>query len=109
MTIVKWAAIGVTLLMGLANFGLIAQDLNIGGKILGVVLALAALVAIVGVIARKGWGVPAVIAVGAFNLVGAIIAAVAGMDGWPIGAVLSALGIIFGVVYRTDSRPAVAA
>jgi hypothetical protein len=109
MAIVKWAAIGVTLLMGLANFGLIAQDLTIGLKILGVVLALAALVAIVGVIARKSWGVPAVIAVGAFNLVGAIIAAVASMDGWPIGAVLSALGIIFGVIYRTDSRPAVAA
>jgi hypothetical protein len=109
MSIVKWAAIAVTLLMGLANLGQIAQDANVGWKILGLVLAAAALVAVVGVVARRSWGAPAVIAIGAVNLVGAIIAAVSGVEGWQIGVVLSALGIIFGAVYTPASHSAVAA
>ncbi len=109
MAIVKWAAIGVTLLMGLANFAQIAQDLNAGWKILGLVLAFAALVAVVGFVARKSWGIPAVIAIGAVNLVAAIIGAVAGVDGWPVGLVLAALGILLGAVYAPTARSAVAA
>ena len=109
MAIVKWALIGVTLLMGLANFGQIAQDLNPAWKIVSLVLALAAIVAIVGLVARKSWGTPAIIAIAAVNLVGAIIGAVGSLEGWAVGLVLSALGIILGVVYSPTSRSAVAA
>ena len=109
MAIVKWALIGVTLLMGLANFGQIAQDLDLGWKFVSLVLALAAIVAIVGLIARQSWGTPAAIAVGAVNLVGAIIAAVGSVEGWAVGLVLSALAIILGAVYAPTSRSAVAA
>ena len=42
MRIAKWAAIAVTVLMGLANIGLIAQS-NLALKILGAVLAAAAM------------------------------------------------------------------
>ncbi len=99
MTIVKWAAVVVTLLMGLANLGQTAQDVSVALKVLGVVLGLAALVAVVGVLARRRWGAAAIIAIGAGNLGAAIIGAVAGVDGWPIGLVLAALGIVFGGVY----------
>ncbi len=109
MAIVKWAAVAVTLLMGLGNFGQIDQDTTTGWKIFGLVLAAAALVAVVGFIARKSWAATAVIAIGAVNLLAAIIGAVAGLDGWPIGIVLSALGIVLGAVYRPTARKAVAA
>ncbi len=109
MTIIKWAAVGVTVLMGLANFGQITQDVNIGWKILGLVLALAALVAVIGILARKSWGGAAVIGIGATNLLAAVLGALTGLDGWPIGLVLSALGVVLGVVYTPTARPVVAA
>lgn len=109
MTIIKWAAVGVTGLMGLANLGQIAQDVNAGWKILGLALAFAAIVAVVGIIARRSWGAAAVIATGAANLLAAILGAVTGLDGWPIGLVLSALGIVLGVFYPTTTRSAVTA
>ncbi len=109
MPIVKWAAIGVTLLMGLANLGQISQDLNVGWKVVGLVLALAAVVAVAGFVVRASWGTAAIIAIGAANLVAAIVAAVAGVDGWPLGLVLAALGIVFGAVYAPAARSAVAA
>ena len=108
MAIVKWSAIGVTLLMALANVGQIAQDINLGWKILGVVLAFAALVAAIGVVTGKSWGVPAIIAVGSANLLGAIVAGFAGLDGWPIGVVLAALAVVSAAVYRPHARSAVA-
>ena len=109
MGIVKWAAIGVTALMGLANVGLLGQDVAVVWKVLGVVLALPPLAAVVGLIARKAWGRSAVIAIGAINVAAAVIGAVAGLDGWPIGLVLSALGVVLGVVYVPSSRTAVLA
>lgn len=104
MAIVKWAAIGVTALMGLANLGQLGQDLDVGWKILGVVLAVGAAVAVVGFLTRKSWGLTAVIAVGVANVLGAIGGAVAGVDGWPIGLVLAALGPVLAAVYVPTSR-----
>lgn len=109
MVIVKWAAIGITVLMGLANLGQIAQETSVGWKVLGLVLAFAALVAVAGFAARKPWGATAVIAVAAVNLVGAVIGAITGQDGWPVGLVLSVLGIVLGAVYLQAARPAVVA
>jgi hypothetical protein len=109
MVIIKWAAVGVTLLMGLANFGQVTQDVNVGWKIVGLVLALAALAAVVGVVVRASWGTAAVIAIGAVNVVAAIIGAFADVEGWPIGLVLSALGAVLGAVYASTGRQVVAA
>ena len=109
MAVVKWAAAAVTVLMGLANLGQVAQDNSVGWKVLGLVLAAAALVAVVGLIAGRHWGTTAVIGIGAVNLVAAIIGAVVGLDGWPVAGVLSALGIVLGTVYTPASHSAVAA
>jgi len=109
MAIVKWAVVGVTLLMGLANLGQVGQDIAAAWKVLGIVLATAAVVAVVGLVARKDWGTAAVITVCSVNLLAAIGGAIVGVDGWPVGLVLAALGIVLGAVYRPTSPSGVAA
>jgi hypothetical protein len=103
MGIAKWAAIAVTVLMGLANLGEIAQP-HPGLKILGSLLALAALGASLGLATRRSWGLRAVISVGAVNLVVAVVGAIAGVDGWPIGLVLSGLAIGLATVANPGTR-----
>jgi hypothetical protein len=106
MRIAKWAAIAVTLLMGLANLGLIAQH-NLGLTILGPVLAAAALGAVIGLATQQPWGARGVIAVGAVNLIAAIVGAVGGLAGWPVGLVLSGLAIVLVAIPDSDTRKAV--
>jgi hypothetical protein len=103
MGIAKWAAIAVTVLMGLANLGLVTQD-TIGLKILGPVMAMAAMVAVVGFATPSSWGASAVIAVGSVNLVGSIVGAIAGFDGWPVSLVLSVLAIVLVTVAQPGIR-----
>jgi hypothetical protein len=106
MGIAKWAAVAVTVLMGLANLGLAAQS-SLGLKILGPILAVAALGAAVGFARQRSWGAPAVIAVGAANLVGTIVGAIVGLDGWPVGLVLSGLAIVLAAFASPDNRKVV--
>jgi hypothetical protein len=106
MRIARWAAIAVTLLMGLANLGVITEG-KIGLTILGLVLASAAAIAVYGITAQRSWGVAAVIAVGVVNLAAAIVTAIAGLDGWPVGVVLSGLAIVLTTVTKPTTRPVV--
>ena len=93
MGIAKWAAIALTILMGLANLGQLAQN-SLGLKLLGVVLAAAAFGAAAGLATQRRWGARAVITVGAVNVAVAVIGAMVGADGWPVGLVLSGLAIV---------------
>ena len=97
MRVAKWGAILLTLLMGLANLGELAQS-NETFKFVGPVLAVAAVIAVIGFASARPWGARAVIALGAINLVSAAGAAVAGLDGWPVAIVLSALAIVLTLV-----------
>lgn len=108
MAIARWAAAAVTLLMGLANAGLVTQD-NLALKVLGPVLALAALAAVVGIVTAKQWGVGAVIAVGALNLLASVVAAISGQSGWPISLVLSVLAIVLSTASQSRATGSVAA
>src|SRR4051812_11545282 len=108
MGIAKWAAVAVTVLMGLANLGQLAQD-DLGLKILGSALAVAAAIAVGGYALRRSWGATAVIAVGAANLVGCVVAIIAGSDGWPVSLVLSALAIVLTAVAQPHLRREVVA
>ena len=66
--------------------------------------AVAALVAAFGFAARKPWGARATIAVGAVNLVAAVVGAILGQDGWPVGLVLSGLAVVLTVVAGSGTR-----
>ncbi len=103
MVIAKWAAAAVTLLMGLANAGLVSQD-NRALQLLGPALAVAAVGAVLGLLTAKSWGATAVIAIGGLNLVGSLVGAVTGLDGWPVGLVLSVLAIVLTVASRPSVR-----
>lgn len=103
MGIAKWAAIAVTVLMGLANVGLLTQD-NLGLNVLGPILGLMAVVAVVGSATQRSWGTAAIIATGAVNLVGSIVGAIAGFDGWPLGLVLSVLAIVLATLAQPGIR-----
>jgi hypothetical protein len=106
MGITKWAAIAVTSLMGLANIGLIASS-HLSFKILGPVLAVAAVISVIGLLTKRPWGTQSVIAVGVANLIAAIAGALAGVNGWPVGLVLSGLAIVLAAVSNPGSRRAV--
>jgi hypothetical protein len=103
MAIAKWAAVAVTVLMGLANLGLITQS-NLGLRILGPMLAAAALGAAASLATHKDWGTHGVIAVGTANLVATIVGAIVGLDGWPVGLVLSGLAIVLAAFASPGTR-----
>jgi hypothetical protein len=103
MGIAKWAAIALTVLMGLANLGQIAQN-NLGLKLLGAVLAAAALGAAAGLATQRRWGARTVIAVGAVNVAVTVVGAIVGADGWPVGLVLSGLAIVLATVASPGTR-----
>ena len=109
MALVKWAAVAVTLLMGLANLGQVLQTSGDVVKAVALVLSAGAVVAVVGIVVNASWGAVAIVAVGAVNLGAAVLAGAAGVDGWPIGLVLSAVGIVLGAAYARGSRSAAAA
>jgi hypothetical protein len=101
--ITKWAAIAVTSLMGLANIGLIASS-HLSLKILGPVLAVAAVISVIGLLTKRPWGTRSVIAVGVANLIAAVAGALAGVSGWPVGMVLSGLAIVLAAVSSPGGR-----
>jgi hypothetical protein len=101
--ITKWAAIAVTSLMGLANIGLLASS-HLGLKILGPVLAVAAVISVIGLLTKRPWGTRSVIAVGVANLIAAVAGALAGVSGWPVGMVLAGLAIVLAAVSSPGSR-----
>ncbi len=49
-------------------------------------------------VTNRIWAIPAVIAVGAADLATALIAAFVGLEGWPVGLVLSGLAIVLAAV-----------
>lgn len=110
MKILKWAAVGVTALFALMNFGALADaDIDTAYRIVGGVLGLAGVVAAVGLGANRRWGKPAVIAVGALNVLAAISGLFTHQDGSVIGIVIGGLGVALGALTASDLRPRVAA
>ena len=102
MSVVRWAAAAVTILMSLMNLPFVVTDgdsdfplaLNAAISLLGVV----GIVSAIGLLRKAGWGRPAVLAIGAINLAGAIAAVVTGMDGAFIGLVVSSLIVVLGLL-----------
>lgn len=96
---IRWAAVAATALMSLMNLPVafdadpdIATPLAWSATVLGVL----GLAAAAGLLRRASWGRPAVLAVGALNLLGAVVAVGNGWEGGVIGLVLSALILALG-------------
>ncbi len=99
MKIIRWAAVAVTVLMSLMNVGLVFgsdDDIPVAVVVLAVGLGLLGFAAAAGLGARTAWGRPAVLGIGALNLVGAVIALIVGGEGAAIGLVVSALILVLG-------------
>jgi len=100
MKIVRWAAAAVTVLMSLMNVGVVLGGPDQKPSTLLVVVALvlgaAGFVAVVAFLRGLSWGRPALLGVGALNLVGGVVALAARSEGAVIGIVVSLLILVLG-------------
>ncbi|HEY5978242.1 MAG TPA: hypothetical protein VIT41_01295 [Microlunatus sp.] len=105
MRTVRWAAATATILMSLMNLPFAVDNGGAGlPSVLNWLISLLGVVGIVsalGLLRHAGWGRPAVLAVGAINLVGAVLALVAGLEGAIIGLVVSVCIVILGLLTRS--------
>ena len=106
MKIVRWAAAAVTALMCLMNFGAVFEASSAPVAVVDAVLCAAGIVASVGLLRRASWGRPAVLVVGALNLVGGVIALVTEVEGAPIGIAVSGIALVLGALVRDTLAPA---
>jgi len=109
MRFVRWAAAAVTILMSLMNLPFAVDDggsnfpqaLNWSITLLGVL----GIVAAIGLLRRAAWARPAVLAIGAVNLAGAIAGLIFGLEGAIIGLVVSSLIVVLGLLTPASDRP----
>lgn len=105
MKLIRWAAVAVTALFALMNLGAALDPEQEGWvRAVGAPLALAGVVAAVGLARDAGWGRPAVIAVGALNVAGGIAALVADEPGGAVGIVVGGLAVILGALSGQEGR-----
>lgn len=101
MRIVRYTAAAATVLMGLMNlpfaFDTGENDIPTALAWLITLLGVAGLAAAAGLLARRSWGPPTVVAVGALNVVGAVVALALGGEGAVIGLAVSAVGTGLGI------------
>lgn len=106
MKVIRWAAVAATVLISLMNtpiaFG--GNDDDIAAPLAWVVtlVGLAGFVAAFGLARRLPWGRPAVLAIGALNLAGAVVAIANSWEGAAIGLVVSLL--VLGLGWFSDRR-----
>ena len=111
MSILKWAAVAVTSLMGLMNLGLaLDPEFSTSWRVAGAVLFAIAVIAVVGLARNLSWGRAAAVAIGAANVAGAVFGAVDDQEGWMIGLIVAALGALLAGLHHvapaTDRVPA---
>src|SRR3954447_25963007 len=99
MKIIRWAAVAVTALFVLMNVGAVIDPVPPAWvRVVGAVLAVAGLVAGLGLTLNQPWGWAAVVTVGALNCLGAVSALLFGGDGFVIGLVVGGLAVLLGIL-----------
>lgn len=105
MKIIKWTAVAVTALFVLMNLGAVVEpDVDAPYRVVAVVLAIGGVAAAVGLGANQPWGRPAVILVGALNVVTALAGLFTNQEGAVIGVVVGGLGVILGALAADEAR-----
>ena len=98
MKAIRWAAVAATALMSLMNlpiaFDESADHIPTGFAWVITLVGVAGLVAAYGLARELPWGRPAALAIGVFNLVGAIVALANDWQGAAIGLTVSALAVV---------------
>ncbi|GAA3193097.1 hypothetical protein ACFO1B_04425 [Dactylosporangium siamense] len=93
MRTIRYTAALATVVMSLMNLPFALDDGGAGlampVRILVSLLGLLGLGAAVALLAKASWGAAAVVAIGAVNLVGAVVSVAAGMEGGLIGLTVS--------------------
>jgi hypothetical protein len=109
MRTIRYTAAIATIIMSLLNLPFALDDGGLGLPTpvawLFSLLGVAGIVAAVGLFRSAAWATPAVITVGAINLIGAVVALIKNWDGAVIGLVLSAAGTGLAIAYAVG-KPA---
>ncbi|MGI5240906.1 hypothetical protein [Dactylosporangium sp. CA-139066] len=112
MRTIRYSAAAVTIVMSLLNLPIAFDDGGAGIPAplawLVSMLGVAGIVAAVALLRSAALAVPAVITVGALNLVGAVVELVRKSDGAIIGLVLSVVGTALAVAYAMRKPPTAA-
>ncbi len=112
MRTIRYTAAVATIVMSLLNLPFAVDDGGIGLPTVVAwlisLLGLAGIVAAIGLFRSARWSVLAVVAIGALNLVGGIVALARQWDGAAIGLVLSAVATGLAVTYAVRRTPAIA-
>ncbi|RYP82859.1 hypothetical protein EKO23_20890 [Nocardioides guangzhouensis] len=104
MNLIRWAAVAVTGLFVLMNLGTaLAEDQTTWIRIAGVTLAVVGAAAAAGLALDRTWGRPAVIGVGAANVVAAFIALLTDESGFVVGLVMGGLAVLLGALASTGA------
>jgi peptidoglycan/LPS O-acetylase OafA/YrhL len=106
MKAIRWAAVAATVLISLMNVPVVLE--GDGDSIptplawVTLLVGLAGFAAAFGLARRLPWGRPAVLAIGALNLAGAVVALAKDWDGAAVGLVVSLL--VVGLGWFSDRR-----
>ncbi|MER7001993.1 DUF5336 domain-containing protein [Dactylosporangium sp. NPDC000555] len=114
MRAIRYTAAIVTIVMSLLNLPIAFDDGGAGipAPLAWIIslLGVAGIVAAVALLRSAAWATPAVITVGAVNLIGAVVELVRNSDGAIIGLVLSAVATALAIAYamrrNTTAAPA---
>ena len=110
MKAIRWAAVAATVLISLMNVPVVLEGdtdkVPTAVAWLALLVGIAGFVAAVGLARRLSWGRPAVLAIGAVNLAGAVVALARSWDGATVGLVVSLLVLGFGWFAETERAPA---
>ena len=104
MKIIRWAAVAVTALFVLMNAGAVLDPVQPAWvTVAAAVLAVAGLLAGLGLALNKRWGWAAVVAVGALNCLGAVSTLLFGGEGFAIGLMVGGLAVLLGILARPST------
>jgi peptidoglycan/LPS O-acetylase OafA/YrhL len=106
MKIIRWLAAAALALMSLMNVGIAlgGDGEGVALRVLAPLLGVLGFAAIYGLLRRRHWGLPSVLAVSAVNVAAALIALAASQDGASIGLTVSLAALVLAAAAASTDR-----